>query len=152
MKRVILLALLIVVLVVPNLANAAASTVMTNRVAYSTMFKTSWTSDGSGNVSDYTLSTDVDTGDFVGWYLYQVITDPGTTAPTANYDIVLKVYDVDISEGGLANRHTSNSELWVPDSPVQIGGDLTIDISNAGASKVGDIYLFFLRPIGGRDK
>jgi len=44
-----------------------------------------------------------------------VDTDPGTTAPTDNYDMTIKdSYGVDIMGGALANRDTANSERAWP--------------------------------------
>lgn len=42
-------------------------------------------------------------------------TDPGTTAPTANYDMqLLDDNSIDVMGGALANRHTSTSERAYP--------------------------------------
>ena len=44
-----------------------------------------------------------------------VITDPGTEAPTADYDITLTDADgVDVMGGELADRHTTATEQAVP--------------------------------------
>ena len=79
----------------------------------------------------------------VGGRLLQIATDPGSTAPQANYDIA-------ITEGGGAdgllgvgaNRHTSNSEVAVIESNgahgVYAGTDtLTIAISNNNVNSAG---------------
>lgn len=43
--------------------------------------------------------------------IVRLITDPGSTAPTSNYDITLVDGNgVDQLQGGGANRHTSNTE------------------------------------------
>ena len=45
----------------------------------------------------------------------KVVTNPGSTAPTDNYDITLTDADgVDLMGGELANRDTANSEVAVP--------------------------------------
>ncbi len=45
----------------------------------------------------------------------KVVTNPGSTAPTDNYDITLTDGDgVDLMGGELANRDTANSEVAVP--------------------------------------
>jgi hypothetical protein len=44
-------------------------------------------------------------------HLLKLVTDPGTTAPTASYDITLvDQYGADVLEGVGANRHESNTE------------------------------------------
>lgn len=48
-----------------------------------------------------------------GYYLYSVTTDPGTSAPTAAYDITLVVNGEDIAGGLLADRSASNTETVV---------------------------------------
>ena len=69
-------------------------------------------------------------------YIYQVVTDPGSTAPTDDYDITLVDTDgCDIMGGTLANRDTSNSEQAMPlvgeaYGPRFINGVLTCNISN----------------------
>lgn len=65
-------------------------------------------SDGSivnGTLNPVTLGIE-------GWYLYTVETDPGTTAPTDNYDLVINdANGFDVSGGLLANRSTSVTQL-----------------------------------------
>ena len=48
-----------------------------------------------------------------GWYLYNITTNPGTSAPTASYDITLMVGDEDIAGGLLANRSATVNETVV---------------------------------------
>ena len=49
-----------------------------------------------------------------GW-IFLAETDPGGTAPTSNYDIVINnAAGVDVMGGALMNRHTSNSEKATP--------------------------------------
>jgi hypothetical protein len=45
-----------------------------------------------------------------GYFLYSVTTDPGTSAPTADYDITLMVDGEDIAGGLLADRSATNTE------------------------------------------
>ncbi len=48
-------------------------------------------------------------------YVCRVVTNPGSTAPLDNYDLVLNDDNgVDIMEGGLANRDTANTEQAMP--------------------------------------
>ena len=96
--------------------------------------------------------------------LLKVITDPSATAPTANYDIAItdeEGVDVLSSLGGtggtapsLANRHTSNTEvvhLWAEDSVTNplpgtepyVCDKLTVAVTNAGNSKLGQIIIYW---------
>ena len=65
-----------------------------------------------------------------------MITNPGTPAPTANYDITLTDEDgIDLLDGAGANRHTSNSESFYPLIGAQpfaqpILGTITLNITN----------------------
>ena len=76
------------------------------------------------------------------------VTNPGATAPTADYDIVINDEDgVDVMQGELTDRHTSASEqAWplVGTLPVEVLvlGDLTPVVSAAGNSKIGEIILY----------
>jgi len=82
-------------------------------------------------------------------YVQRVVTNPGATAPTADYDIVINDEDgVDIMQGQLADRHTSTSEqAWplVGTIPVEVLvlGNLTPVIAAAGNSKIGTIVLYY---------
>jgi hypothetical protein len=72
--------------------------------------------------------------------LQRVVTVPGGggAAPTDDYDITLTDEDgIDVANGQLVNRDTANTE-WVAASLGAIVGDkLTINVTNAGASKTG---------------
>jgi hypothetical protein len=70
-----------------------------------------WTADSSDHTVPSTTINAV-TYEIEGWYLYSGETNPGGTAPTDNYDIVINDADtVDIAGGMLMNRDTSNSEI-----------------------------------------
>lgn len=78
-----------------------------------------------------------------------VVTDPGTTAPTDNYDIqLLDSTGVDIMGGGLADRDTANTEQSHPlvdGSPAYrpVNGKMTLSISNNSVSLAdGALYIF----------
>lgn len=66
-----------------------------------------------------------------GW-IFLAETNPGSTAPTDNYDIVLNnANGIDVMGGTLMNRDTSNSEAAVPAiSGWCDGGSLTMVTSN----------------------
>ncbi len=71
-----------------------------------------WTADdGSPDAAVTSASLDPGTYGIKGWYWYQTETDPGSTAPTAAYDIaVTDEAGVDVSGGLLANRSATDSE------------------------------------------
>ena len=100
-----------------------------------------WTSDGSGDMS----GTDTKTlsGQVLRW-----ATNPSSTAPDANYDIVVNDDDgIDVANGGLVNRHTSNSEHFIPGGDADPGaafmGKLSLIVSNAGDSKIGTLRMYY---------
>jgi hypothetical protein len=50
--------------------------------------------------------------------IIEIVTNPGATAPTANYDIVVNRETLDVLQGVGANRHTSATEA----APVVFSG------------------------------
>jgi hypothetical protein len=107
-----------------------------------------WTSDASGDVSG------TDTKPISG-ELLRIVTNPGATAPTDNYDVVINDADgVDVAGGLLANRDTANSEQVIPVLETTVGantyahrpvvdGPLSLVISNAGNAKQGVLTLYY---------
>lgn len=109
-----------------------------------------WTSDGSGDASGTTQK-------LVGT-LVKATTNPGSAAPTVNYDIAITDGDgIDVlaaCDDDLADRDTTASEevyFLVKDhagSPLAqsahpvVCGPLTVTISTAGDSKNGVLNLF----------
>ena len=104
----------------------------------------SFTGDASdGTVPDTTLN------DMCG-YIMKIVSNPGSTAPTDNWDFVLNDSDgVDVLGGAGANRDTTNSEqvyptvsgaaipIWLP------YGSYTLVISgNSNASATGTITIY----------
>ena len=109
----------------------------------------SWTADAS-NATVPNKVIDVTTYDVLGWYLYSAETNPGTVAPTSNYDIVINDGDgADIAGGLLMNRHTSNTEMVNIGTSIHgypiVRGNLTFTLSNnAVNSATGTCILSFL--------
>lgn len=107
--------------------------------------KIEWTShtDGSGSVQIPNMSG----------YLIKVITDPGATAPTDNYDITLVDADgYDAAESLLINRDTANTEVVYPvvsgaATPVLLLGTHTFTIANAGSTKDGVCILYLVESL-----
>ena len=100
------------------------------------------TSDGSGDATVTTSHT------YKG-FLVQVETDPGSAAPTANWDLTIAdSYLSDITAGGGANRHTSNTEVLYQDdlhNGVACYGPLTITGANMGSAKDCAVTLYLIR-------
>jgi hypothetical protein len=110
---------------------------------------------------DTTGSVAVTTRKIVG-ELIKIVTDPGGTAPTDAYDIVLtdeegvdlSVHMDDVAIAALINRDTANTEetyLPLEDTagtgrvgawPV-VCDKLTVTVNNAGNSKTGQIILYY---------
>lgn len=111
-----------------------------------------WVSDDAAGTASGTTSK------IVG-RLIKAVTDPGSTAPDANYDIAITDEEgVDVltaCQSTLANRHTSTTEevyFLVKDAagtplaqsvhPV-VCDKLTVAVSAAGNSKTGQVILYY---------
>lgn len=69
--------------------------------------------------------------------------DLATALPTASYDITLvDAYGADIADGGLANRSGTVGEIKVPDQPIYVDSELTLNVSAAGDTKKGRIIIY----------
>jgi len=106
-----------------------------------------WTSTSTGNVI-------LSTTDYLAGRVGRFVTNPGATAPSANYDITITDDDgVDILNGAGANRHTSNTETVFPIATgsiattgyvaITFAGILTFNVTNAGDSKIGEAALYY---------
>jgi hypothetical protein len=102
----------------------------------------SWTSATGGAA---TLSIP----DMNGW-LIKIVTDPGATAPTDDYDITLiDENSVDALQSLGLNRDTANTEstyTFVSGAPVPIylSGTHTFTLANAGDEKVGTCTFYMI--------
>lgn len=100
--------------------------------------KCAWVSDDtSGTVSSTT--SNVYSGRFIG-----LITDPGSPAPSDNYTVTITDADsVDLLLGSATgNRDTSTTEfIKEADMAGVANSALTFNVSSAGNSKQGTIYL-----------
>lgn len=93
-----------------------------------------WTSASNGSVSQ---AVPVDGA------IVRVVTNPGATAPSDNWDLTLVDEDgVDVLAGEGANRDTSNSEQIYPTDTPFVNGTVTVTVANAGDSKVGTVVLY----------
>lgn len=113
----------------------------------------SWTGDSSdGSFTAKTLG--------LFGYLEKVVTNPGSTAPSANYDIALgdpTDSALDVLATALNNRHTSTTEQVYPRIAGTVGtvssfkpflvGDYTLAITgNSVASATGTIEFYLSKP------
>lgn len=81
-----------------------------------------------------------------GWYIMKVVTNPGTTAPTDNYDITfIDVDGIDIVEGALANRHTTTSQKVTMSELIGYDGFTITIAGNSVHSATGTIRIFLAR-------
>jgi len=74
----------------------------------------------------------------------RLVTDPGATAPTDDYDVVINDEDsVDVLMGAGADRDTANTEQVNASSlGIVVGDKLTLAITNAGSAKTGTVHLY----------
>lgn len=74
----------------------------------------------------------------------RLVTIPGGSAPSANYDIVINDQDsTDILMAGGANRHSANTEQVNAASLGIVANDkLTLAVTNAGSSCAGETILY----------
>lgn len=112
MRKIISVLLIITVLVFTVFAFAASTvTQTTSRLSSNVeMLTMAITADASGTVDVFQTTA------FNG-YIFMVTTDPGTPAPTNNYDIVFRdLHDgsLDIMGDALLNRNTASSEQVIP--------------------------------------
>lgn len=104
-----------------------------------------WVGDAAdGSVPD--LSLDLD------GYLVKVVTNPGSTAPTANYDITIEDPTdnaLDAAGGLLANRHTTTTEQVYPlvtgaACPIFLAGTYNVAVSNNAVNSASGRIVFYL--------
>ena len=102
--------------------------------------RASWTSGtvGEGGTASATTSFPYD-GKIIG-----LTTDPGATAPTDDYDLVVTDAEGDdVLLGAGANRDTANTEHVAGTSLAGVAGSkLTFSITNAGDAKTGVAILY----------
>ncbi len=78
-------------------------------------------------------------------FITRVVTNPGATAPTDDYDLTLLDEDgVDVLDSLGLNRDTATSEQLLPAVPIWIDGTLTVTLATAGDEKVTKIVIYML--------
>lgn len=83
-------------------------------------------------------------------FLVRVVTNPGATAPTDNYDVVINDENsVDVAQGTLANRDTANTEEVYPvptsaASPPMVQGDHNLVITNNSVNSAVIVFYIYV--------
>ncbi len=85
-------------------------------------------------------------------YLIKVITNPGTTAPTDNWDIILGDPEdaaLDAAGSTLLNRHTTTSQQVYPlvsgaASPILLAGTYALTVSGTSVNSATARIIFYL--------
>lgn len=118
-----------------------AGSVMTfteSRVGPVKKIKAAWTSD------DTTGAVSGTTEHYYSGKIELLVTDPGATAPTDDYDLTVADSDgIDVLAGAGANRDTANTETVQGTSlGVVANNKLTFAIAAAGNSKIGTVYVY----------
>lgn len=147
MKKI--LAAFICVLLCAGLVYGAGTCVETVSTYKDGDFMLTWTC--TGDASDGTLpaTTSNFRGNNIDGYIYQVVTDPGTTAPTASYDITITdASGADIMGGVLADRSATASEQAVPKigalyGPRRVNGTMTLNVTNNSVTAAGIVVKVF---------
>lgn len=113
----------------------AIVTVTEDRAPGITKITWNWTSATDGTASASTSHT------YTG-KVRRIVTDPGATAPTDDYDITLTDGDgYDLLDGNGVNLDTSVTEVRAV-TGVVFGSTLTLNVANAGAEKVGKLIVY----------
>jgi hypothetical protein len=120
----------------------AAGTVTAVETTFSSVKKIVW-SWTSGTGAEGGTASGTTTAPFDGEIL-ALITDPGATAPTDNYDVTVTDADGhDVLLGAGADRDTVNTEYVAKASLGAVAASkLTLNITNAGDAKVGVVVLY----------
>lgn len=102
-----------------------------------------WTADAAdGSVPDTTLSG-------LYGYVVKAITNPGATAPTANYDIKLLDADdstADVMNAALMDRHTTNTEIVYPSVSPFLCGNYTFNLTNNSVNSATGVLILYIDP------
>ena len=141
MKKLVSVLVFVGLIFITSMAQAAGSCVLTSTENVTIQNQThrkyiTLTCTGDGSIGAYSFVPS--TTGVKGWYLYNITTDPGASAPTADYDITLMVDGEDIAGGLLANRSTSATQTVVL-APTTLGyhmadGTMLITFANQTAN------------------
>ena len=101
-----------------------------------------WTSSDKGNAGGYT--------DDIHGTIERIVYNPGSAAPTANYDMYLTDQDgVDLLNGTGVNLHTTTTLSTITTEgdgttnvPMAFTGRATLAVSDAGSTKTGTLRIY----------
>lgn len=123
---------------------AESATVTTRWRGKLCRIRCAWQADGAGNKADVSLGA-------IDGRIVQIVTDPGSTAPAASYDLTLEdEYGNDLAGGAIANRSATATEVVRPSdgsNPIDrwTQGDATLTFSNlTNADCNGDVFVFYV--------
>lgn len=141
-KLFFVIAMLLCIPISSHAASSASDSVLVDKDNLR-VIRVLWTAHTDGTFTNYEI-TNAPLG-----AIWMVATDPGSTAPTDNYDIdLLDSTGVDIMGAELDDRDTANTEQAMPligsSSGVRpVNGKLTLAISNNSVnSATGTIYIY----------
>jgi hypothetical protein len=139
--------LVVAFLLAASAASAAMSVTCSKSLLYAARDGNYWTYNFAvTSATDGTASGTTDQlnckGGIHGWGI-NAVTNPGATAPTADYDCTfLDAFGLDVFGGALGDRHTSTTERAFPLTPSgalyspRMDGTFTLSCSAMGDSKV----------------
>ena len=153
LKKLLLAIVLVALLAAPVWAagtvTITSSAVTVQGDVWRKVITLSWVADAAEATVPPTTITAVTYG-IGGWYLYTAETNPGSTAPTDDYDMVLNDADgLDVAGGLLTNRDAIATEIVSMGTSAHgypaIRGDLTFVLSdNSVNSATGTLILIFV--------
>lgn len=129
-------------------AGTTTQTIDTVGAGGSAVWEVAFTADASAATVPDTTMTAAIFDRVKGMYLYQVITNPGSTAPSDNWDAVVLNGDsvADVLGSQCLNRDTSSSETCFPLNYYLVDAPLTVAISgNSVNSATGTVKIFFVK-------
>lgn len=100
-----------------------------------------WIADAAGAVTELAAFG-------INGKILALATNPGSPAPTANYDIrILNEHGIDVLQGLGANRHTTTTEMvsivyTTTDVHPAVAGPCTLEVLNAGNLGAGSLTLY----------
>ncbi len=134
---------LLIALMILFFCPVAMAAVTETVVGYGTLWVHSfaWTAEANGSFTDYTSTNAID------GIILAVETDPGTPAPTDNYDITFTTeQDYAVAGTSLNDRDTVNTERWVPtEDNVPFAGKVKLDITNNSVNAAQGVIRVFVK-------
>ena len=127
MKRVLIAVMCVLFLSTGAWAADWSSIVDTGDLGEIRVVQAKFTAASDGSVEDWEFSL----GSQRKWYLLRAVTDPGTTAPTDDYDItILDTWENDYANSQLLNRDEANTEKVAFGKYEPIYSPVTVKVDN----------------------